>query len=833
MFKGIISLAALSLALSCTDGIGPGFKPDSGRGKIALTPIVDTSVRSSRASRTEYTDIKVADLSLKVSSVDGLISRTYSNVGDFGDSQEFNVGLYTVEAFYGDPDAQGFDVPYFYGAADVKIEEDVTVSTTVTATLANSVISVDYTDKFTAYMTSWSATVNDSFQLSADNAALLYVKPGQVAVDITFVKPNGNGGTIRVATFSASPRCHYHVNVDMAGDGSGVSEGLTVSVDETLDEQICTVDISDAVLDAPVPVVSPSGFTHQQPVGFISGSAIDGSLDFNIIAQAGLQQIILSTSSVSLASQGWPAEIDLLNADAASIQKLRALGLDMRGVEDSSRLAVLSFNDVVGHISYLPGASDADNLSTFTVRVKDRFSRMSEPLTLGLFAATAELSLDNDRLYVMGTTLDINVNYNGGDPSSKVTFRYRDLNGVDRTVSPTFEKLGEGIYRATVEVYASENDLLLTASAPGAADFNYTVVRRPCVFPASGSSANAFARHAYIPVSVGSRDADTQFFASMLADAVVYIAANGGTYRPVAVTSDASRKIMHIKGLTPGTQYDVRIISHDQTVDEAPGLVFVTEQADQIPNGDLDADVTVASSGAAWQNIVFDTWGTNNAMTTSQPTGSNPVGNNRPYKAISGTIQTTDSHNGNAALIRSVGWGSGNSATGSNATSGTCKYTDPGLLHLGASRSVRPAGYGENDNVTNSSSPGPVDTDDLACGIEFASRPSAVSFWYKYSPKNPDDKGFAEAWLKDASGNIIESATILLDATDTYTQVTLYFDFDEHTPPCASLYVKFLSSYDMEYIKRTNANFSGPGFGAQNGTFMGSQLYIDDIELTY
>ncbi|MDE6334318.1 MAG: PCMD domain-containing protein, partial [Muribaculaceae bacterium] len=314
---------------------------------------------------------------------------------------------------------------------------------------------------------------------------------------------------------------------------------------------------------------------------------------------------------------------------------------------------------------------------------------------------------------------------------------------------------------------------------------------------------------------------------------VVYIAADGGAYKPVAVTSDASRKIMHIKGLAPGTSYDIRIINDDQTIDEAPGISFVTEQAAPIPNGNLDAEVTVASSGAAWQNIVFDTWGTNNAMTTSQPTGSNSIGNNRPYKAISGTIQTTDSHSGNAALIRSVGWGSSNSATGSKGTSGTCKYTDPGLLHLGSVRSVRPVGYGEKDNVSNSCSTGPVDTDDLECGISFGSRPAAVSFWYKYSPKNPADKGLAEAWLKDASGNIIESATILLDATDTYTQMTLDFDFDEHTPQCASLYIKFLSSYDMDYVSRTDNNFSGPGFGGQNGTFMGSQLYIDDVELTY
>ena len=72
---------------------------------------------------------------------------------------------------------------------------------------------------------------------------------------------------------------------------------------------------------------------------------------------------------------------------------------------------------------------------------------------------------------------------------------------------------------------------------------------------------------------------------------------------------------------------------------------------------------------------------------------------------------------------------------------------------------------------------------------------------------------------------------MLLDATGEYTQKTINFDF-ANKAKCARMYVKFLSSYDMEYVKRTDDNFSGPGFAGSN-PFMGSQLYIDDIELTY
>ena len=44
MLKGIVCFASLSLVASCTDGNGTGFDRNSGRGRIALTPVVDTSV---------------------------------------------------------------------------------------------------------------------------------------------------------------------------------------------------------------------------------------------------------------------------------------------------------------------------------------------------------------------------------------------------------------------------------------------------------------------------------------------------------------------------------------------------------------------------------------------------------------------------------------------------------------------------------------------------------------------------------------------------------------------------------------------------------------------
>jgi hypothetical protein len=46
--------------------------------------------------------------------------------------------------------------------------------------------------------------------------------------------------------------------------------------------------------------------------------------------------------------------------------------------------------------------------------------------------------------------------------------------------------------------------------------------------------------------------------------------------------------------------------------------------------------------------------------------------------------------------------------------------------------------------------------------------------------------------------------------------------------------VKFLSTYSEDYLTKTSANLTAPSFGnLSTGTYMGSQLYLDDLSLNY
>lgn len=820
LLKGIVSVSVLSLTLACSDGVGLGF--DDGTGSIALSTEVDASVVSGRKSRTEYTDVTPADLSLKLTPADGSAAMTWESVTDFPTDRKFAVGSYTLEAFYGDESAEGFESPAFYGQTQFVVREKETTHVSLTASVASALVSIDYTDGFKDYMTSWSAEVKSAAgsAIHFDDAETrpAYVKPGQVEVNVEFMKPNGKGAKMTAATFEAVAARHYRVTVDIA-DGAG-AVSLVISFDDTLENaEPITIDISDEVLNAAAPEVTAVGFTPGTSFEFIPGQAFADGLKFHVIARGGLQQVKLTTQSASLLSSGWPAEVDLASADATIQAKLSQLGLITRGVaRDAAKLAVVDLTNVMKNIVYL---NDGDNTSTFTLEVKDKFGKVSDAIALVAQSKPLVMNIQSTELYVGESTLTFTFEFNVGDPSELVTFKYRNSRGTESDFVPeSIESLGNNVYKivGSVDQANANKDLIFTAIAKDLKTAEYTIQRNPQVVP-SNKAANVFATHAYIPVTIGEQDSDAALVAQLLGQATVMVSTDGVNYVEKPTTADAANFVLHVAGLDPATNYSFMIKNGRKESTEPVVKTFTTEAAAQLVNGNLDADVTIDGSDSHWENVVFLGWGTNNAMTTSE-------GADFGYVRISGTKQTDDAVSGKAVTIRTQGWGSGNSALGHVGSTATLRKIDPGLLHLGSNRSVRPSGYSERA--------GSFETTDLDCGVAFASRPSSVSFYYKYTAKNSADHGHVLVQAIDESGNVISQAENTLTAVDSYTEMTLPLTYTFNSVKIAKIYVRFLSTNVPEALTKDSDWITPPPFSnLSRGEYAGSTLYVDEIVCNY
>jgi len=830
MLKGILCLATVSALASCTDGTGWGTDgPEKGTGKIVLAAELDASVISARSSRAEYSDVQPADLALKLTDANGKV-HAWKSVADFPVDSAFAVGSYTLEAFYGDESTEGFESPYFYGKQDLRVEDQKTTPVALTAALTNSMVEIVYTDEFKNYMTSYSAEVHSAggayTQYAASETRPVYTQAGQVSISVDFVKPNGKGAKIDVAKFTAKPKTLHRVTVDLGGNGAGTADAITITFDETLNEESVEIDISDEVLNAPAPIVTAEGFTPGEAVNFVAGLTQGKSLKANIIAQAGLSSVVMTTLSTSLLEQGWPDEIDLIGASDDQQHKLKSLGFDARGVFKSpDKLAVLDFSNVLSHIAYKATGSNA---TAFTIVAKDRGGRMChEPLTLNLVAEELTLSLDNAELYVGGTTLYVDLHYNAGKPDGVVTINYFHSRGVYTNANATFEDLGNNVYRAKCTVEASANDVKIQATAGNLTTPELIVMRKPMV--AANGAANTFAKKAYVPVTIGRQDADAQLLADMMNAATVMVSTDGTNFTATTTTADPANKALLAEGLAPNTTYTAKIKNGSLDITDAPSFTFTTEAATQLPNAGMEEWYRVDGGTSHWWieypgNDANAVWGTMNLLTTSQGGSISGLASGASYSAFSGTRQTTDSRSGLAAVISTVGWGNGNTAyrgkintsTSIIPNGGKCEHLTVGELYLG--------------HYDSSSQTASYD------GIAFASRPNAMSFFYKYVKKNSADWGVAEIRVLDNSGSVIVQKDVqLTEATSTYKPFTVELPaYNAKSAKAAKIIVIFKSSGNSACQAINNDNLSSPpSANLTDGRYTGSELYIDDIELIY
>lgn len=799
--KAIIGLSMLSFAVlfsSCSEEAG-SF--GSGEGRIMPTVKIDTECISSSSmtpkSRAEVTDITKEDLSIRIEKKDGSFTKTWDKLADYNGKQTFTVGEYTVEAFYGNPQEEGFEKPAFSGTQTITVADGRTTQVALTASPANAMFTLDYSEAFKTYMQAYSAefvTANNTIAVAADELRPVYVAPGEVNLHVAATTPTGKEAKFNVAKLTAEAGYNYIVHVDINGGEVG-SASLKVTFDENLETEEVIIDLSDELLSAEPPTIAAKGFDPASNIAIVTGLGSDAKPTMDIIAMAGLKSVTLSTKSTTLIKKGWPEEIELLNNKDA---KVIELGLNAIGLwHNPDKMAIIDFSNVLNNIEI-----DADNpVNTFTVTVTDALNRVSEPLTLSVYAEGPLLNLSKIDNYDPGENLRVNLEFNGTAEQvrNNVKFNYtHSSSGMIRPIKIVDVEAASramNSYIVTIETPVLDTPLELEASCGGNAS--------KCVidfanFNVACTANDTYATHAYVTVS--SNDGSTL---DMSGAKFMVKGPEDETYKEVTATDKGS--YFDIECLTPNAESKVYLAIGNE---KSRSITIKTEEIVQIPNSDLEE----SGKGSNHNEQTFTGWGTNNPMTTSQ-------GISQDYCRYSGTA-STDGRTGKGVELRTCGWGKDNKIWISVKAS-TVKYIDAGLLHLGASRTTRPSGYNER--------PGYLNTDDLDCGIAFTSRPKALSFYYKYTTKNNADRGFAEIWVKDAQGNIVASKTADLAAASEWTMATVQLDYPFGSQKGEKIYVRFQSTNNASCLEKNESNFTLHVAQA----FVASHLYIDDIELIY
>ncbi len=879
---GMIScgMAALSLGLFCCTADDSAVQQPSGALVLKLTADTAGVKAGSIATKAlnEF-DGFLDEKEYRVQVYQGADTLQSALYKDFPEKIELKEGEYVLRAFKGANLPAAFMNPYFEGTKEFAIKEGMKTPLDVTCTLANTRLFITYTDDFRQAYTDCTVSLRtsytgDVFLVPQTESRSVYLQTDKTGTDlevaVTLKRASWTESkTYTVTDPSISLKPQESVNLVLSTDGK-TGDGLALSI--VLDDRMEELEFEEGIPDFmwkpfEKPTVEANGFTSGEKIEILKSSLLTAPyVAFGMPAGVGalhlwrtvegstdtLKLDLAKPEDMETARQaGFTLEqpVDNLSGYKGTNRILLAQGINlleptagdkpyefMFFAEDN--LPVKNYTDTLHlFVQIVPDVPVITFTSPFPENGVVEGDALEQPVVADLVAdgefedvivafsngATEDTyRLSDGNLSELGASLDIN------EQNTKATLTLP----ASFTERLDAEADADKAYTMTVTVHAKRG-LDDGRTATEASEVKVLVPRFSLAM--SANYGDVFAKRAVLRADVPVGNPAKLKFQKQEGGAWVDVDASARR-----IMEGTTVQVDTLKGLNPVSDYTIRAVYNSgRSVKESDEYSFTTENVGMLPNAGFEnwslneggegAKNEIYALGSTqspyryweiwypWSDESNRGWNTINEKTTQD--GGTKKGivsavssgglNWTRYVANSGTIRTTENKSGNyAALIRSVGWGSG-----SAAASSAPKKTDAGYLYLGS--------YNTTTQAPD-------------YGIEFNSRPSAVTFWCKYNPKNSEDKFIAKIVILNSSNEIINEAQLATSecgAIGEYVQKRIDLNYISNFDKASKMYIVFQSG---TRIDANSTNFSyPPSTNLSNGEFVGSQLYIDDVELIY
>lgn len=320
------------------------------------------------------------------------------------------------------------------------------------------------------------------------------------------------------------------------------------------------------------------------------------------------------------------------------------------------------------------------------------------------------------------------------------------------------------------------------------------------------------------------------------------IVVTGYQYLDGAEWKDCTNGLAELTNLPDEPKMQVRAVYREGVYAEPTEIALETPA--QLPNSDMEEWSYETYKGDRysfnpWNSEGTSFWDTNNDFTTRHKNGASDVSiaNYNGFHAVS----CVTGHNGFAAELRSTANGRANTRV--DFIVHTHKEQDynkvAGKLFTGSANVYvnKPSGTIGDD------ADGSKDTYTEEKNASFNSRPTALTFYYKYVPYNSDTWSVHIELLDENKNVIIQNDKTSSEAKSDWTQASVSLDYADETTyaKCKYIYVIFKSTINegtnMPYreITQTFYVLENGALSAKtyDQAYIGSILTIDDIQLIY
>lgn len=797
----LVALAGLALTACSDENPWAGM---AGKGGITLRLKTDAGFKDATRSRASEIDAELIPGSEAFAITlekGGETVGSWSSLSKFNSSEQaFPIGNYTVRATAGDLKTEGFASPVFSGETTVTVLEGEPAEAHITATLANCMVSVEFTDAFTSYFPEYSVDLASEGSTGkvhvaqAESGTPVFLNPGHAYLYINLFREIGGqkiSTTIQPADCATEARHHYHYTLDFNGGavgeiGDDSGEGIKIILDDTFDEEhVVDVDLSDELFTKPAPTLTASGLDDEtsNSIVLLEGTRSSEPVTLNVNAPGAIGSARLAVNSDSF-TPAWGKEIDLCAATATQQSQLEGAGVKCVGFfKNPDRFARIDLSEL-----NLPVGKH--EIALF---VKDKLGHESEiAMTVDIRPIT--IDIEPETCVYGDRTATLLLSYNGSDAENNISFQAMGDNGGYQDVAATFAEqtrsraVGMKTYIVTLTLpNACRKNFPIKVFYNGVEfDKDNTITVPVGTIEYEVKAFDAFATYAYIQIEP-KHAAD---LAKATSNAEIYF---GGTKVPEAnITRDTETGLIRVVNLEAGKSYSVTSTLGDH---QAAPLTLTTETAAQLPNSDFSAttqtiNIAPINAGGPYKTTGFPGQNTS-SIVISEPTGWASVNALTCYtgSSVMNTwfcVPSTIGSNG-SVLLRNVDYDHNGKLPAEDS-----KVALSGVYF---SRNAPSSFSGHHAGELFLGSYSYTGTENRVDGIAFASRPTSLTFEYTYTLKGgKSDTGDAEIKALAADGSTIASGYCNIAAASGKSTATVKLSDYTAGKKIAKLAVRFRSS---------------------------------------
>ena len=843
LYKIIIAnfLAIILCLCSCSSEDSPTI---TGSGFIELNISSNPNVLYSSQNLIQEATIipQPEDYTLKISKIDGSISQSWESFKDFPQNMPTQIGSYRLTATYGDIDSEGFDCPYYEGSTTIQVAENSTSNANIECKLANSMITLSYTDEFKAFFDNFSTQIHCEggayITYDKNETRPLYIKPGKISL-ITSLTKNGVSTSFQPAELTnVVPQHHYHITLDVEdnADGNGI---LIISFDDNSVAKDLSINLTDELLNAPAPEISTVGFNNDETIEISEGITPSKPIIANIYAKSGLERLTLTTKSKALIENGFPQEIDLLNASNEQISLITTMGLKISDRNsDSPQEIQLDFSNLLSNISLTDNIND---ISTFTIIAKDKYTKVNNPVKFNASITPIEISATGLPQAVIGIE-EVALQLTSSKSINPSKLEFKALNDKNDWVKCNIDDIKEtniNSYFINLSIPSGGNDVPLNVIYNGIIKSTITVSR---VSPQFSIEVDAYANKALIKINA-ENESLTQIITQKLK-----IFAND--FEPAILNRDTSNGIVSISGLKPKTSYLVKgtLMKGNPNAKYSNIVRITTESKQEVPDGDFEEDKErincILLCGGKYSQTHMPIYNQQNKTSIKVFTPKNnwATVNDKTFCESSTNLNTWylqpsaaivfDAKSGLRAMkLTSVAWDThGEEIPNYVQEIGSYKPYNENIPNI----SYRAAGklfLGDYafDAKSNSES--------YTQGVPFISRPTALNGYYKYTPGalQLHDKGIVKVSIinKSIDSEIeIAHGEFLFSGNSDYVSFNVPLSYKSFGIKATHLRIMFASTSNIGSIEDETMKIVTTD-DSPSATSIGSELWIDNLTFSY